>query len=150
MKKLAVLSTAALIGLGSIAATDAEARSRRGATVAAGVFGLAAGAMLGAAAANAYAAPGYGYYGSYAPGYSYGYAPAYSYGYAAPAYGYAAPAYGYAPAYYGGGYGPVTSTYYGGGYAPEYRTTTRRVVRTYRTPSQTTRVVRRTTRYQNW
>ncbi len=74
MKKLAVLSTAALIGLGSIAATtDAEAGWRgrhRGGAVAAGVIGgLAAGALIGgaiaaqqapvyAAPAPVYAAPG--------------------------------------------------------------------------------------------
>ena len=82
MKKLAVLSTAALIGLGSMAAstTDAEARwrgHRGGGAVAAGIIGgLAAGALIGAAT-NAYAAPSYGY----APSYSYGYAPvAYDYG----------------------------------------------------------------------
>jgi hypothetical protein len=77
MKKLAVLSTAALIGLGSIAAstTEAEARWRghRGGAVAAGVIGgLAAGALIGAAASNAYAYPGYDY--GYAP---VSYAPAY-------------------------------------------------------------------------
>ena len=83
MKKLAVLSTAALIGLGSIAAstTQAEAQWRgwrggwhhhqhhhRGGAVAAGLIGgLAAGALIGAAASSAYAAP------SYYP--AYGYAP---------------------------------------------------------------------------
>jgi hypothetical protein len=67
MKKLAVLSAAALIGLGSIASTGAEAGDRRngGAVVAAGIAGLAAGAMLGAAASNAAAAPAYGH--AYAP-----------------------------------------------------------------------------------
>jgi hypothetical protein len=61
MKKLAVLSAAALIGLASIASTGAEAGDRRngGALVAAGIVGLAAGAMLGAAASNAAAAPPY-------------------------------------------------------------------------------------------
>ena len=108
MKKLAVLSAAALIGLGTVASTtSAEAQSRRGAAVAAGVIGgLAAGALI-AGAANAYAAPRYGY--------GYGYAPA-------PAYGY-----GYAPAY-GYGYAPVVQQVY---VPPRrvYRTT--RVVRTY-------------------
>jgi hypothetical protein len=84
MKKLAILSAAALIGLGAVASTQAEAAPRRGAAVAAGVIGgLAAGALIGAAASNAYASP---YYGGYGYGYpAYGYAPAYSYGYA-PAY----------------------------------------------------------------
>jgi heme A synthase len=61
MKKLAVLSTAALIGLGSVVSTGAEAGDRRnaGAAVAAGIVGLAAGAMLGAAASNASAASAY-------------------------------------------------------------------------------------------
>ena len=108
MKKLAVLSAAALIGLGTVASTtSAEAQSHRGAAVAAGVIGgLAAGALI-AGAANAYAAPRYGY--------GYGYAPA-------PAYGY-----GYAPAY-GYGYAPVVQQVY---VPPRrvYRTT--RVVRTY-------------------
>ena len=108
MKKLAVLSAAALIGLGTVASTtSAEAQSRRGAAVAAGVIGgLAAGALI-AGAANAYAAPRYGY--------GYGYAPA-------PAYGH-----GYAPAY-GYGYAPVVQQVY---VPPRrvYRTT--RVVRTY-------------------
>lgn len=61
MKKLAVLSTAALVGLGSVVSTGAEAGDRRhaGAAVAAGIVGVAAGAMLGAAASNASAyAPG--------------------------------------------------------------------------------------------
>jgi hypothetical protein len=67
MKKLAVLVAAALIGLGSIASTGVEAGDRRngGAVVAAGIVGLAAGAMLGAAASNAAAAPAYGH--TYAP-----------------------------------------------------------------------------------
>jgi hypothetical protein len=84
MKKLAILSAAALIGLGAVASTQAEAAPRRGAAVAAGVIGgLAAGALIGAAASNAYASP---YYGGYGYGYpAYGYVPAYSYGYA-PAY----------------------------------------------------------------
>jgi hypothetical protein len=97
MKRLAILSTAALIGVGSMAATEAQAQYRRssGGAVAAGVIGgLAAGALLGA-----YAAPGY-VYGGYGPvEYDYGYAPAVgSYGHAPMGYyGYApAPAYGYA------------------------------------------------------
>jgi hypothetical protein len=80
MKKLAVLASVALIGVGSFASTQAEARSRNTArAVVAGVVGgLAAGALIGAAA-NAYAAPSYGYGPGYAPSYSYGptyYAPA--------------------------------------------------------------------------
>ena len=102
MKRIAILSAAALIGVGSLAATDAEARYRRhhGGAVAAGVLGgLAASALIGAAASNAYAAPAYGY--GYGHGYAYGgYAPEVSYGYAAPTYddGYAPVDYGYAPA----------------------------------------------------
>lgn len=92
MKKLAILSAAALIGLGAVASTQAEAAPRRGAAVAAGVIGgLAAGALIGAAASNAYASPYYGGYGyggypayGYAPAYSYGYAPAYQPVYVAP------------------------------------------------------------------
>ena len=100
MKRLAVLSAAALICTGALATTDAQAGQRgRGAAIAAGVVGgLAAGALIGAAASNAYAAPAY----------SYGYAPAYDYDYApAPVYYRAAPArrvvydydYDYVPAY---------------------------------------------------
>ena len=120
MKKLAVLSAAALVGLGAIASTQAEARPRGGAIAAGVIGGLAAGALIGAAASSAYAAP-YGYYG-YAPAYGYGYAPAYTY---APAYsyGYAAPVVSYGPAYY-----PHRTT---------YRT---RVV--YRAPVRTTKVIR--------
>jgi len=134
MRKLAVLSAVALIGLGSMAATtDAEARSRRntGAVVAAGVAGLAVGGLIGAAASNAYAAPAYGHsYPAY--GYpSYGYAPvatthvvrSYDYGYApAPVYRtrrvvrYTAPVtydYGYAPVRYGYSWGGPAYGYYG-------------------------------------
>src|SRR3712207_1457920 len=59
-QELTVLSTVALIAVASLAATDAEARSRRGhgAAIAAGVIGgLAVGALIGAAASNAYATP---------------------------------------------------------------------------------------------
>ena len=75
MKKLAVLSTAALLGLGAMtASTPAEAwhwrHHHHGGAVAAGLIGgLAAGALIGAAASSAYAAP------AYYP--AYGYAPAY-------------------------------------------------------------------------
>jgi hypothetical protein len=135
IKKLTVLSTVALIGVASLTATDAEARSRRGhgGAVAAGVIGgLAVGALIGAAASNAYAGPSYSYgYGYAAPSYGYRYAPA-SYGYSyAPAYQYDyAPRrvyrprvvrYGYAPPYRevrrSYGYGPVgygyRESYYG-------------------------------------
>ena len=85
MNKLAILSAVGLIGCGSLASTDAEARSRRGTAgaVAAGVVGgLAAGALIGAAT-NAYAAPTYSYGPSYYPDYgygtTYGYAPAPTY-----------------------------------------------------------------------
>ena len=84
MKKLAILSSVALIGFGSLAAaTDAEARTRRSTARAVGagmVGGLAAGALIGAAT-NAYATPAYTYGGGYYPGYGYGttYAPATTY-----------------------------------------------------------------------
>ena len=71
MKRIALLSAAALIGAGSLASTHAEARG--GGALAAGLIGgLAAGALIGAAT-QAHAAPAYGY------GYGYadeGYAPA--------------------------------------------------------------------------
>jgi hypothetical protein len=123
MRTLAVVSAAALLGLGSFA-DDAQAQFRRsrGGAIAAGVIGgLAAGALLGAAT-SAYAAPGYSYYG-YAPAYSYGYAPSYSYGYA-PAYSYD---YAYAPTYgYNYGYAPA--------YVPRRTYRTRRVVRRHYAP----------------
>jgi hypothetical protein len=141
MKKLAILSTVVLIGLGSVATTEAEAQNRRrGGAIAAGVIGgLAAGALIGAAS-NAYAAPAYGYgYGS-SP-YGYGYAPAYGYGYA-PATR-VVQSYGYAPAYQEV-YVPrrtVRSTRVVRRAAPGYRTT--RVVQSYAAPAyRTTRVVR--------
>jgi len=58
MRKLAVLSAVALVGLGSFSAPQAQARDGRNAgMIAAGVIGgLAAGALLGAGA-NASAAP---------------------------------------------------------------------------------------------
>jgi hypothetical protein len=142
MKKLAVLSTAALMGLGSMAAstTDAEARWRgrhHGGAVAAGLIGgLAAGALIGAAT-NAYAAPSYGYGYGYAPAYSYGYAPAYSYGYAPASYGYAQ------TAYYDDDY--VTAPVYRtrvvrrAHYAPVYR---QRIVRAHYAPAYRMRAVR--------
>jgi hypothetical protein len=137
MKKLAILSTVALIGFGSVAATEAEAQNRRrGGAIAAGVIGgLAAGALIGAAS-NAYAAPAYSY--GYSP---YGYAPAYGYGYA-PATR-VVQSYGYAPAYQEV-YVPrrtVRSTRVVRRAAPGYRTT--RVVQSYAAPAyRTTRVVR--------
>jgi hypothetical protein len=67
MTRFALLSAAALIGAGTLASTQAEARG--GGAIAAGIIGgLAAGALIGAAT-QAHAAPGYGYAG-------YGYAPA--------------------------------------------------------------------------
>ena len=68
MKRIALLSAAALIGAGTLASTHAEARG--GGALAAGLIGgLAAGALIGAAT-QAHAAPAYGYgYGDegYAP-----------------------------------------------------------------------------------
>jgi hypothetical protein len=119
VKRFLVLSTAVLIGVASLGATDAEARGRRGhgGAVAAGVIGgLAVGALIGAAASSAYAAPSYSYGHTYAP-FGYDYAPArhgYSY---APAYEYT-----YAPQPV---YRPRVVHRYR--YAPEYRAT--RVVR---------------------
>lgn len=49
MRKLAVLSTAALISAGAIASSGAEARDRRGAIAAGVIGGIAAGALIGAA-----------------------------------------------------------------------------------------------------
>lgn len=100
MKTLAILSAAAVLGIGAVSSTGAEARWRGGGGVAAGVVGgLAAGALLGAATS------GYGYGG---------------YGYARPAYGYGGYDDGYDGGYRGAGYDD--------GYdAPRYRT--RRVVR---------------------
>ena len=114
MKKFAVLASVALIGFGSLATTDAEARSRRsnaGAVAAGVVGGLAVGALIGAAT-NAYAAPTY----------SYGYAPSGTYYAPAPAYRTTrvVRSYDYAPEVYEE-YVPARS----------YRTT--RVVRTYDT-----------------
>jgi hypothetical protein len=78
MKKLSVLSAAALISIGSMAApTNADARHWRGGAVAAGLIsGIAAGALIGAAASSAYAAP------AYYP--AYGYAPVSYWGYPPP------------------------------------------------------------------
>jgi hypothetical protein len=123
MKRFAILSAAALIGLGAVASTGAEAGHRRGhggGAIAAGVIGgLAAGALLGAAASNAYAAPAYGY--GYAPAYGYGYAPTTR----------VVQSYGYAPEVYEEAYVPRRA----------YRTT--RVVRRYEAPAyRMTRVVR--------
>ncbi|WP_336488915.1 hypothetical protein [Methylobacterium nigriterrae] len=72
MKRLAILSGAALIGLGALASSAAEARG--GGAVAAGLIGgLAAGALIGAAMSEAHAAPAYGY------ALAYGYAPVRTY-----------------------------------------------------------------------
>jgi hypothetical protein len=60
MRKFAALTVAALIGVGALTATGAEARG--GGAVAAGLIGgLAAGALLGAAVSEAHAGPAYGY-----------------------------------------------------------------------------------------
>ncbi|GLS43722.1 hypothetical protein [Methylobacterium brachythecii] len=60
MKTVAVLSAAALIGVGVLASSAAEARG--GGALAAGIIGgLAAGALLGAAVSDAHAGPDYGY-----------------------------------------------------------------------------------------
>ena len=60
MKKFATLAAAALMGVGALGSTAAEARG--GGAIAAGVIGgLAAGALLGAAVSEAHAAPAYGY-----------------------------------------------------------------------------------------
>jgi hypothetical protein len=66
MTRIALLSTAVLVGTATLVSTQAEARG--GGAIAAGIIGgLAAGALIGAAT-QAHAAPGYGYgYGGYAP-----------------------------------------------------------------------------------
>lgn len=69
MRKLAVFSAAALIGVGALAPAASEARDRSGAIAAGVIGGLAAGALVGAAA-SAHAAPIYGY-----PAYGYAYPP---------------------------------------------------------------------------
>ncbi|MFN4011612.1 MAG: hypothetical protein ACK4K8_16805 [Pannonibacter sp.] len=62
---------------GTLAPVEAEAQSRRGAAVAAGIIGgLAAGAIIGSAVSGAHAAPVYGYRSH---GYVPGYRPAYVY-----------------------------------------------------------------------
>ena len=73
MRKLAVCSAAALIGVGALVSTPAEARDRGGAIAAGVIGGLAAGALIGAAS-NAHAAPAYDH--SY-PAHGYEYRPAY-------------------------------------------------------------------------
>ena len=77
MKKFAVSSAVALIVVGSVGITQAEARDGRHGALAAGVIGgLAVGALVGSAASGAYAAPAPAYAPVYAPTYSYDYAPA--------------------------------------------------------------------------
>jgi hypothetical protein len=93
-------STAAVKAAVEDGVTQVRWRGRgAGPAVAAGIVGLAAGAMIGAAANSYYYGPGYvydpGY--TYAPGYAYG--PGYGYAPAPYAYG---PVYAPAPAYYRG------------------------------------------------
>lgn len=78
MRKIAVLAAVGVLSVGAFTASEAEARNSRraGAAIAAGIVGVAAGALLASAASPAYARP--------APVYHYpGYAPA-AYGYSAP------------------------------------------------------------------
>lgn len=86
MRKVAILAAVSVLALGSLSASDVEARSRRGAgaAVAAGIVGLAAGAAIAGAASSAYAAPA-PYYGYAAPVTSYRYSYDDGY-YARPAY----------------------------------------------------------------
>lgn len=72
MRRIATLTAAALIGVGALATTGAEARG--GGALAAGLIGgIAAGVLLGAAASQAQAAPAYGYAPpAYGPAPSYG------------------------------------------------------------------------------
>lgn len=71
MKKFAALALTAVVSAGALIPADAEAQSRRGAAVAAGLIGgLAAGAIIGSAVSGAHAAPVYGYRShGYVPGY---------------------------------------------------------------------------------
>jgi hypothetical protein len=118
MPRIATLAAAALV-VASAAASDAEARSRNrgGAAVAAGIVGLAAGAIIAGSATRSYAAPAYSYgYPAYGQGYYGGYAPVHSYGYYDEAY-YAQPSYRVAP----------VMPYY----APRPVRHSRRVLRTY-------------------
>ncbi len=61
MKTFAAMSAAALIGLGVLTSSAAEARGGGGAVAAGLIGGLAAGALLGAALSESHAAPAYGY-----------------------------------------------------------------------------------------
>jgi hypothetical protein len=63
MRKIATLAAVGVLALGAFSTSGAEARhGRRGAVIAAGVVGLAAGAAIAGAASQAYAAPvTYGY-----------------------------------------------------------------------------------------
>jgi hypothetical protein len=120
-RKIATLAAVGALALGSVAASDADARSRdrnnAGAPVVAGIVGFAAGAALAGAASQAQAAPAYGY----------GY-PAYGYG------GYADPVL----SEYGPTYRPARSRYTSRGYgtypytqSPYYA---RQSIRARRTP----------------
>lgn len=113
MKRISSLLAAALVALGTLASSGAEARGRGGAIAASAIGGLTAAALIGAAS-NAYASSAYGY------GYPYD-----RYGYAYPAYGYGYD-FGYASIYtprrvirsYGYGYTPVG--FFWGGPRPYY------------------------------
>ncbi|PAY07556.1 hypothetical protein CK489_17610 [Bradyrhizobium sp. UFLA03-84] len=67
MKRVAVVSAVVVIVMGSLASTEAAARSRRGDAVAVGIVGgLAVGALLGSTM-TARAAPAYVYEREYYP-----------------------------------------------------------------------------------
>jgi hypothetical protein len=62
MRKVATLAAVGVLALGAVTASNAEARGGRnaGAAVAAGIVGVAAGALIAGAASPAYAYPAYG------------------------------------------------------------------------------------------
>ncbi len=148
MKKLMLLTSAAVLTFGTIGSAQAQRAYYRdgwrggyyhhhrgwgnGGALAAGLIG---GALLGglvtAAATPAYGYPAYGYPGYSYPAYGYRtYYPSYSYGYGYPAYGY-----GYGDPY--GSYAAPVTTRVVYAPVPVYRT---RVV--YQQPRYRTRVVR--------
>jgi hypothetical protein len=58
MRKIATLAAVGVLALGALSTSDAEARSgRRGAAIAAGAVGLAAGAIIAGAASQAMRLP---------------------------------------------------------------------------------------------